>query len=176
MTRILEKHDSIKDAVDKYTDTLKKVNERREIWTNESKAKIIDTLTLVKETFKFDWQVQRLEGTKNYQTINICFNQKSSGIIDIKIDEATGKEKGLKAYIKQGGYLAFCQSFNGKINVIIGFPSIEEWVSRMDVKVIDTIEPEQVTEELISKHVVKFLETMTEWEGKDRETIGFKLI
>ena len=45
MTRILEKHDSIKDAVDKYTDTLKKVNERREIWTNESKAKIIDVLT-----------------------------------------------------------------------------------------------------------------------------------
>jgi hypothetical protein len=174
MMRILEKHNSIKDAFDKYTDTLKKVNERRELWTNETKTNIINTLTLVKDTFKFDWQVQRLEGTKNYQTINICFNKKNSGIVDVKIDEVTGKEKGFKAYTKSGGYLAFCQSYNGKINVIIGFPYIDEWVSQMDAKVIDTIEPELVTEELISKHVVNFLETMTDWEGKDRESIGFK--
>lgn len=174
MTRNLEKHDIIKDAFEKYTYILKKVNERRELWTNETKAKIIDTLTLVKDTFKFDWQVQRLEGTQNYQAINICFNQKSSGIVDIKIDEHTGKQKGFEAYTKHGGYLAFCQSYNGKINVIIGFPYIDEWVSQMDVKVIDNIEPEQATEELISKYVVKFLETMTEWEGKDRDTIGFK--
>lgn len=174
MTRILEKHDDIKVAFEKYTDTLKKTSERRDLWTNETKAKIIETLTLVKDSFKFDWQVQRIEGTQNYQTINICFNQKHSGIVDVTIDEATGKQKSFKVYTKHGGYLAYCQSYNGKINVIIGFPYIDEWVSQMDIKVIDTIEPVQVTEELISKHVIKFLDMMTEWEGKDRDSIGFK--
>jgi hypothetical protein len=174
MTRILEKHDSIKVAFDKYVDTLQKTNERRELWTNETKAKIIESLTLVKDSFKCDWLVQRLERTRNCQTINICFNTKNSGIVDVKIDESTGKEKGVKSYTKHGGYLAYCQSYNGKINVIIGFPYIDEWVFQMDAKVIDTIEPERVTEELISSHVIKFLDIMTEWEGKDRNPIGFK--
>jgi len=171
MTRILEKHDIIKAAFDKYTETVSKVNERRDLWTNETKVKIIETLTLVKDSFKFEWHVQKLEQTLNFQTINICFNQKNSGTVDVIIDTET---KVYKTYTKYGGYLAYCQSYNGKINVIIGFPYIDELVYKRDIKVIYTIEPEQVTEELISKHVVMFLETMAEWEGKDRESIGFK--
>jgi len=174
MTRILEKYDSIKTAFDKYIDIVRKVNVRREFWTNETKIKIIDSLTLVKDSFNFDWQVQSLEQSRNYQTINICFNSKRSGIADIKIDEFTNKEKGYKAYTKHDGYLAFCQSYNGKINLIIGFPFIDELISQMVAKVIDTIVPENLTEELISKYVITFLDTMIEWEGKDIASIGFK--
>jgi hypothetical protein len=170
----LEKHDSISSAVDKYKDSIKKVNERREIWTKETKSKIFETLTKVKDAFEQDWQVQRLEHTQNCQTINICFNSIHSGIVDINTDVVTSKEKATKAYIKHGGYLAFCQTYNGKIKVIVGFPYIDEWIAPMDPKVIDTIEPEKLTEELISKYVVIFIENMTDWEGKDRESIGFK--
>lgn len=173
MIRVLQNHSNIENAFEKYIGTLKKTNERRELWTNETKAKIVETLTLINNTFNFDWHVQKIEGILNYQTINICFNNKTSGILDAETEPTTGKQKVAKAYIKYGGYLAYCQSYNGKINVIIGFPHIEEWVSKMDIKVIDTIDPSEVTEELISTHMVKFLDTMTEWEGIERTPIGF---
>jgi hypothetical protein len=174
MTRVLQNHDKVKTAFDKYVDTLKTVQERRQLWKTETKDKIIEILTLIQNSFKFDWHIQRLEQIENYQTININCNNQSSGMVETIIDNETGKPKKFKAYVKYGGYLAYCQSYNGKINVIIGFPYIEEWVTQKDAEVIATIEPNQMTEEMISQHVIKFLQTMTEWEGMDRPPIGFK--
>ncbi len=174
-TRILNKNDKVKIAFNRYIDTLKKTEERRELWKTETKNKLIDTLTLIQKSFKFDWRVQKLESDENYQTINIHCDSKNSGIVENKIDSSTGKVTGKKAYIKHGAYLAYCQSHNGRINVIIGFPYIDELVSKMDIKVIATIEPNQVSEDLISDHVIKFLNTISEWEGMDTPQIGFQM-
>jgi hypothetical protein len=172
MTQILENKAEISQAFKKYLESLDKTNERRILWNKDTKRQIVETLELIVSSFKYDWLVQRLEYIENYQTINVCLNNKGSGMIQNIKDSDTGYSVGHK-YIKHGGYLAFCQSYNGNINVIIGFPYIDEWVLPMDTKVIATIEPSQVTEELITEYVITFLQTMTEWEGHDRPSDGY---
>ncbi len=165
--------EKLQEAFDKYLSTLTKTSERRKLWTSETKNIIIETLTAIQKTFKMGWRIQKLEQTENYQTINIHIDNHSSGII-----QTNNNGTSIKSFTKYGGYLAYCQSYNGKINVIIGFPYIEEWVSQMDIKVIATIEPNEVTEELITNNIIHFLKTMEEWEGKDREPrepVGYKL-
>lgn len=173
MAGIIANQEKLQEAFDKYVSTLTKTSERRKLWTGETKNKIIETLTTIQNNFKMGWRVQKIEQAENYQTINIHIDQQNSGIVETKVDYEKNRTS-RKAFTKYGGYLAFCQSYNGKINVIIGFPYIEEWVSQMEAKVIATIEPSEMTEEVITNHVIKFLETMEDWEGKDRAAIGFK--
>ncbi len=173
ITEVLENHNMLKEAFDKYLNSLDQTNERRQLWNSEVKEKIFNVLTSIYNSFKFDWHVQRLESVSNYQTINISCNSHNSGMVKTFYDDNTGKPTKRKAYTKHGGYLAYCQSYNGKINVIIGFPYIDEWVTQMDAKVIATVEPSAITEDIISQHVIKFLQIMSEWEGMDRPPIGF---
>jgi hypothetical protein len=173
MTGELQNQEKVKIAFDKYVDSLTKTTERRELWKTETKEKIYEILILVENSFKFQWHVQRIEVIENYQTINISFNSMGSGLIETTYDEKTNKPIKRKSFIKHGGYLAYCQSFNGKINVVIGFPYIEEWVDQMDLKVIATLEPSQITETIITEHLICFLQSMSEWEGKDRNPVGF---
>ncbi len=173
MAQILDNQDKLAEAFDRYIESLVKTEERRQLWVTETKGKILEVLKAIEKTFEFEWSVQLLEDIKNYQTINLSFANTQSGLEEILVNNKTGRKR-KKSYIKHGGYLAFCQSYNGKINVIIGFPDIEIWVLPMEAKVIATVEPSHITEELITEYVVKFLQTMTEWEGEDRLPIGFK--
>jgi len=174
MRRVLNKHGEIKSAFDSYMGTLKQTEARRDLWKSETKDKLLDTLSLIEKDFEFDWHVQKIDLMDNYQTVNISCNNKNSGIVEREIDLDTGKIKRSKAHVKRGGYLAYCQSYNGKINVIVGFPSIDELVDEKEVKVIANIEPKQLTEELISEQVIEFLKLLSDWEGMDRAPIGFK--
>lgn len=173
METISEMQNKVKQTFDKYLEALNKTKERRQLWINETKERIIKTLTLIEQTYKFDWHVQRLENVQNYQTINICCNTQNSGIIETTFDINSNKPLKTKAYKKYGGYLAYCQSYNGKINVIMGLPHVEEWVGEMNTRVITTIEPSNVTEEIILQHVIEFLQILTKWEGmEDMEDDG----
>ena len=174
MERILNKQKKLKEAFEKYTESINKTNERRQLWKSETKGKIYDVLKLIEKNFKFDWHVQRLEDIENYETINISCNSKSSGLKETVRELGTENIKSSKVFVKYGGYLAFSQSYNGKINVFMKFPYIEEWVQEMNVEVFDTIEPVQITEELISDFVIKFLDKLSKWEGVDREPLGCK--
>jgi hypothetical protein len=173
MTGELQNQEKVKVAFDKYVESLTKTNERRELWNTRIKEKIFEVLSLIENTFKFQWNVQKIETIENYQTINICCNDTSSGIIETIYESNTENPIKKKSFVKHGGYLAYCQSYNGKINVVIGFPYIEKWVDQMDSKVIATLEPGQITEASIIEHVTTFLQTMSEWEGRDRFPIGF---
>jgi hypothetical protein len=172
MERVLSNAKEVGTAFSQYQATLNKVAERRKLWASETKNEIIETLTLVANTFQFRWRVQKIEQVENYQTINICLDQQKDGI---ETSVGSGGNPTRKSLIKHGGYLAYAQSHNGKINVFIGFPYIEDWVLPMDIKVIATVEPKEINEDLIISHVIKFLGVMEEWEGKDRGALGFKL-
>lgn len=173
MNRELKNQEKVRIVFDKYVDSLTKTTERRELWKTETKEKIFEVLSLVEKTFKFQWHVQRIEVIDNYQTINICCNDRASGLIETIYEENTNNLIKRKSFIKHGGYLAYCQSYNGKINVVIGFPYIDEWVEQMNSKVIATLEPSQITETLITDQVIYFLQSLSEWEGKDRTPVGF---
>ena|ERR1700722_15667131 len=176
MNKVLQNQEKVKNAFEKYTESLKKVEERRNLWNSETKIKIIETLTLVEQTFKFGWHVHKIENMDNYQTVNIQCSNVHSGIIENDIDFASGKITKRKVYRKEGGYLSYCQSYIGKIHVIIGIPFIEELVTpKNSHEVIATIERQDLTEDIITSHVITFLEKLQEFESIDITQIGYKL-
>src|ERR1035437_1161224 len=130
------------DAVfEKYKSALNKIEERRLLWNSDIKSKTINCLSKIQQTYGLDWQVQRIENLKNYQTINISFNTRSSGIVEIN-DEGTNKNS-IKKFVKYGGYLAYSQLYHGKISVFIGYPYIDEWVEQMETTFINVYEPNE---------------------------------
>ena len=58
---------------------------------------------------------------------------------------------------------------------MISFPTIENVVAREDPQQIGIFCPSDLTEEIITSHVITFLKKMTEWEGLDinHRAIGF---
>lgn len=174
MEKKLKIAQDFKTAFTNYTDCLSKVEARRQLWETETKEIIYNSLTQITKDYKFQWHVQRLEHLTNYQTINISFNNLNSGISEKEYDKA-GKLVHAKSYIKHGGYMAYCQSFNGKVNVLIVYPYIEEWVTQKEAKVIATIEPKEISNEKILQHLVQFLNEMSAWEGTDRPPIGYQV-
>lgn len=173
MTRILKNQEKIKAAFDKYTEALNKTNSRRVLWTAETKIFLLETLTLIKETFPFDWAVQQIESIENFQAINLCCHAQPSGYIETLFD-STDKAIDKRSYVKYGGYLSYAQSYNGKINIFMEYPYIEEWVEQLEPQLFETLKPSEITEEKITQHVIKFLEMISQWEGTDRPHIGFK--
>ncbi|MFH7010852.1 hypothetical protein ACHRV5_03215 [Flavobacterium sp. FlaQc-52] len=171
----MKNQEKLKQAFEKYSDSLIQIQERRLLWKNETKEKIYEALKTIENEFKPHFHIQKIEHIENYQTINISFNSQNSGMIETVKDFQTGKITSFKPYLKHSGYLAFSQSYNGKINIFMKFPYIEEWILEMNVEVFDTIEPKLVTEELISEFVIKFLNKQSQWEGADRTPVGFKM-
>ncbi|HVA99098.1 MAG TPA: hypothetical protein VNG53_09400 [Bacteroidia bacterium] len=159
MARVLKNEKEIAEAINKYTNCLKQRDKRRELWKTETKDKIVEILMLVKNSFESNWYVQQLADSAGNETVNIGFGCEM-------IDSSS-------LIIKEGGYLAYAQSYNGKIHVFIVFPymKIKEIVSEF----FETIEPREITEEKISQHIIKFLEAMSKWEGEDRLPIGYKI-
>jgi len=175
MTEIKNKLE-IDTAFEKYNNALDKIEERRLLWNSEIKSKIINYLSIIQKTYGLDWQVQRIENLKNYQTINISFNTTSSGIVEINDNDSD--EKGWRKFVKYGGYLAYSQLYHGKISVFIGYPYIDEWVEQMENKFINLYDPNEINEDLIENHVITFLDDMAEWEGTfkveiERNRVGY---
>ena len=175
MTEI-KNQEEINKAFDKYKNALDRIDERRLLWNSEIKSIIIKSLTNIQQTHKLNWEVQRIENLKNYQTINISFYTTNSGIVEIK--DKDSDEKGLKKFVKHGGYLAYSQLYHGKISVFIGYPHIDEWVEQMENEFINLYEPNEINEDLIESHVITFLDTMAEWEGTfkvqiERRKVGY---
>jgi len=174
MEKKLKIDQEFKAAFTNYTDCISKVESRRQLWEKETKEIIFESLTQITNDYPFHWHVQRLEHLSNYQTINICINNLNSGITEKEFDDK-GKLVHAKSYIKHGGYLAYCQSYNGKVNVLIVYPYIEEWVTQNEVNVIATLEPKEINKEKILKHLVQFLNEMSAWEGTERLPIGYQI-
>jgi hypothetical protein len=148
-------------AFDKYYESLINIGSRREVWGNEIENLLITTLKSVKAEIKIGLQIQNVKQVNNYSSIIFCLNNTPSGLF--KPLGASSVEN----YIKIGGALVFAQSYNGKINIIVRFPYIENFLSEMDVKVIKTISPELITENLIKEMVAEFFDYMTLWEDEN---------
>lgn len=166
-TRILTFGHNIEKAVLRHQESLKKIEERRNLWVKDKKKELIDVLTLVSTTFSADWQCQNFKAAENLETVNITFNDHPVGIFE-------KSAAGVKSYPQSGGYLAFAQSFNGKIHVVVGYPNIEGITEQKAPDHLDTIEPTQITESKITEYVIAFLDKMSEWEGNERfSKIGY---
>ena len=159
--------DKIKHAFEDYKAILGQIDARRSFWTQEIHKRIKDTLTEIKDSLKMDCTLQDLQLYKNYSAINLHFNFKPSGI------EPLHRGEKFEGYTKEGGYLAFSQSYNGIIFVIIGFPKIKGIIfnEKEPIKRLDYVEPASLTVEKIHEYVILFLKTLSEYEAQENKDI-----
>lgn len=151
------------------------INRRRDIWRNEIKQRLITTLKTVAKEVDLSWDVQVLDWTTNLEGINICFKPKPSGLSENPETGFRSEQYKGKIYVKNGGAITFAQYYNGQISVVIIYPSVEEYVSQKDALAVVRVEPEEITEAFIYKHVALFLDEMTKWENAySSSKIGFK--
>ncbi len=160
MERILEN-------IEQYKSALSKTEENRAYWANVSKALIFDVLTKVQSAADLDWQVKKAETVKNLEAVSISFNKRPSGIVEVT---PTAE----KDTLKHGGALIFTQSYNGQVFIIHTYPYVEHWVGQTENKLIDKVDPVQIDEDYILRHVAQFLQEMSQWENSAaRAHIGF---
>lgn len=171
--RVLNKETKIKDAHQNYLNALIQTNERRELWQSSTKNTLIEVLEMIAAQIKdLNPEVQRFKVLDHLETVNIVCGLLPSGHV-----ERGEKENGpyINYYQKEGGCLSYSQSYNGKIHVMISYPFIEKVTGKIETTLVATMEPKEITEDVISDHFITFMEAKTKWEGLDVATeLGFK--
>ena len=78
--------------------------------------------------------------------------------------------------IKKGGYLSYTQMANGKLNIFIHYPYIQDIYGDPErVLEINMYDPKDIQKTLILEHIEKFLEEILKWEKEEKKLIGFHM-
>ncbi|MBO9152941.1 hypothetical protein ACFOTA_12040 [Chitinophaga sp. GCM10012297] len=158
---------SISELTQEYTAVLQKVQERRACWQAKSKPFLIQFLSGVTEKHKLNWKAGANELMLGLEAVYLVFDHEPSGIVEQSPFSIVQK-------MKIGGILSFSQTRNGQIVVWISYPFIDGMAEdKPKNDTLETIEPEEITEENVTRYIQKFLVEIIEWENNARDEIGF---
>lgn len=158
--------EEIGKLTEEYIQVLAKVKERRKQWHDHAKPFLKQHLTAVSEKYKLNWKAGANESMQGLEVVYLVFDHEPSGIVEQSPFSIVQK-------MKVGGFLSFSQTRNGQVVVWISFPFIDGMEEKPKVETLETIEPEEVTPENVSRFISKFLDEMIQWENDSRDEIGF---
>lgn len=160
--------ENITKLAEEYALSLIKVQERRKHWQLQTKPFLHKHLKEITEKTKLTWKSGSNETMQNLESIFIVFDSEPSGIVEQTQFSVVQK-------MKIGGFLSFSQNRNGQVIVWINFPFIEGMTADEKAKneILETVEPEEITEESVNRFMHKFLDEMIQWENDARDEIGF---
>jgi len=155
----------ISEIVKKIADAKKQTQNRRNEWENKTKKVITDALEKavkimgVKDIGGF---VGSSKVYRNFESIQLLFGNEPSGIIEEK------SNGGMRHFLKKNGYINFAQVISGKVFVVYTSSCVEEIGDEPRKEVKDKVEPTDVTEDWVLKHVETFLNEYLEYENEWR--------
>lgn len=159
--------ENIANLAAQYSQALLKVQERRQYWQLKAKPFLVNHIGSIVEKCKLKWKAGLNETLQNLEAVYIVFDAEPSGIVE-------QSQFSLVQKMKIGGFLSFSQTRNGQIVVWINFPHIDGMEEdKVKMEMLETIEPEELTEESVDRYVEKFLGEMIQWENDARDEIGF---
>ncbi|MRG46571.1 hypothetical protein GFS24_15720 [Chitinophaga sp. SYP-B3965] len=159
--------ETINKLAEDYAASLIKVQERRKHWQLQSKPFLHKHLKEITEKTKLNWKAGSNETMQNLESVFIVFDHEPSGIVEQSQFSVAQK-------IKIGGFLSFSQTRNGQVIAWISFPFIDGMTEeKAKNEILETIEPEELTEESVNRFMHKFLGEMIQWENDARDEIGF---
>lgn len=159
--------EEIGKLTEEYKEVLAKVQERRKHWHEHAKPFLKQFLSQVAETHKLNWKAGSNESMQGLEVIYLVFDHEPSGIVEQSPFSVVQK-------MKVGGFLSFSQTRNGQVVVWISFPFIDGMAEeKPKVETLETIEPEEITAENVTRFIHKFLDEMIQWENDSRDEIGF---
>ncbi|RPE13566.1 hypothetical protein EGT74_08635 [Chitinophaga lutea] len=160
--------EEIGKLTEEYKQVLAKVQDRRRHWHEHSKPFLKQYLSEVSEKHQLNWKAGANESMQGLEAVYLVFDHEPSGIVEQSPFSVVQK-------MKVGGFLSFSQTRNGQVVVWISFPFIDGMAEeKPKVETIETIEPEEITAENITRFISKFLDELIQWENDSRDEIGFR--
>ncbi len=157
----MQTEQQLSKQINKLQNTFEAIKKRKEEWQQHHRQRIFNTLQQIAQQHSLAWQVQENKErdlqirNKNFDALQLTFQPEET---DIKVEHQTAKRK--------GGALIYAQMHNGKINVLIEYPYIENVTAPESYyDFIGVFLPEKLTEQLIYQHTTSLLYIMNEfWE------------
>lgn len=152
--------------VQRYQGVLANTKSYRERWGASLKAQIISDLENMLKVTGLQGTIEASNKIKHLEYIILSLGTEESGIAEIVNDKLT------KPLIKTNGTLVYQQLYNGKIQVMIGYPFIEGFGDPRPPKLISIYRPEEIKTPFILRHMEEFIKEITQWEDFDDDDHG----
>jgi len=147
--------------VQRYQGVLANTKSYRERWVSSLKAQIISELENMVKVTGLKGTVEATDKIKHLEYIILSLGSEESGIAEVVNDNLH------KPLIKTNGSLIYQQLYNGKIQVMIGYPFIEGFGEPRPPKIISIYRPEEIKTPFILRHMEEFIKEITQWEDFD---------
>lgn len=116
---------------------------------------IYNTLSDFAARVKIGWEVEQFTKGGDNDVVRIGFN---------KVDATKTETSVMEMLPRHGGSLAFSMQSNGHIAVILSYGYMEDGEVKNHVRLHESIAPEHVTEQYLSKKIEVFLSECKPWE------------
>jgi hypothetical protein len=170
----MDDYNGLISKVSRYQSILTNTKSYRERWSSFLKQQIVDELENMLKVTKLEGKIEVQDKVRHLEFINLSLGSEESGISEIINDKTD------KPLIKHNGSLVYQQLFNGKIQVMIGYPYIEGFGEPRTPKVIAIYRPEEIKTPFLIRHMEDFIKEITQWEDYDDDDqpaskIGFQM-
>ncbi len=160
--------------VQRYQIVLANTKTYRERWKSQLKPLIVSELENMLKVTGLQGTIESSDKVRHLEYVILSLGAEESGISEIINDKTD------KPLIKQNGSLVYQQLYNGKIQVMIGYPFIEGFGEPRPAKIIAIYRPEEVKTPFIVRHMEDFIKEITLWEDYDDDDqvaskIGFNV-
>lgn len=165
---------NLKRKVDNYKVVLENTINYRQQWQDTYKDLIKSKLEEIAREIGIDADIEEKTGLVNLEAIVLSLGDVKSGIFQRLKNDVE------RHMIKNKGALIYQQLFNGKIVVMLQFPSIQEYMQEHPPRTIGIYRPEELNDGAFVRHVDNLITEITKWEDYDDDEpngnkIGFTM-
>jgi len=157
----MDDYNGLITKVQRYQSVLANTKSYRERWDTTLKSQIISDLESMLKLTGLQGTIEATDKVKHLEYIILSLGTEESGIAEIINDKIN------KPLIKTNGSLIYQQLYNGKIQVMIGYPFIEGFGEPRPPKLISIYRPEEIKTPFILRHMEEFIKEITQWEDFD---------
>lgn len=170
----MDDYNGLISKVNRYKSILANTKAYRERWNTFLKQQIVDELENMLKVSGLEGRIEVQDKVRHLEFIILSLGSEESGISEIINDKTD------KPLIKHNGSLVYQQLFNGKVQVMIGYPYIEGFGEPKVPKVIAIYRPEEIKTPFLIRHMEDFVKEITQWEDYDDDDqplskIGFQM-
>lgn len=157
----MEDYKGLISKIERYQTVLTNTKSYRDRWDSQLKTLITTELENMLKASKLDGKIEVQDKVRHLEYIVLSLGSEESGISEIINDKTD------KPLIKNNGSLVYQQLFNGKVQVMIGYPYIEGFGEPHPPKIIGIYRPEEIKAPFIIRHMEEFIKEITQWEDYD---------
>lgn len=157
----MEDYKGLITKVEHYQTILANTKSYRERWDSQLRNQITTELENMIKVAKLDGKIEVQDKVRHLEFIVLSLGSEESGISEIINDKTD------KPMIKNNGSLVYQQLFNGKVQVMIGYPYIEGFGEPHPPKIIGIYRPEEIKAPFLIRHMEDFIKEITLWEDFD---------